>query len=61
MFHGYKTNSSWVTSVTAYNTPLNGGLRVYSMGANIHVPNVVRYVMCIHMIVYSARGVLVLA
>ena len=42
MFHGYSTNESWITSVTTVNSPLNGGLRVYSYGANLNSPSIVR-------------------
>jgi triacylglycerol esterase/lipase EstA (alpha/beta hydrolase family) len=42
MFHGHVTNSSWIVSVTAVNSPLNGCLRVYSYGANLISPSIVR-------------------
>jgi triacylglycerol esterase/lipase EstA (alpha/beta hydrolase family) len=42
MFEGYSTNSSWITSVTAVNSPLNGALRVYCYGANVNMPNITR-------------------
>lgn len=37
------TSSSWVVSVTFVNSPLNGCIRVYTYGAHLSVPSIVRY------------------
>jgi len=42
-FHGYKTSPAWCTSVNTFSSPLNGGLRVYSLGADIGMAPVVRW------------------
>jgi hypothetical protein len=42
MFEGHETNTEWVASVTTISSPLNGGIMVYSLGANVGMPPIVR-------------------
>lgn len=42
-FEGHATNSAWVVSVTVIDSPLNGSLMVYSLGANEMQPPTVRW------------------
>jgi hypothetical protein len=43
MFQGHRTSQNWVVSVTTLNSPLNGSLMVYSLGANLVYPPLVRW------------------
>ena len=42
-FYGHTTNASWIISVNTMNSPLNGCLMVYPLGANLTLAPVVRW------------------
>jgi len=43
MFLGFQTSADWVSSVTAINSPLNGCLRVYSLGSHESLSPIARW------------------
>ncbi len=40
-FPGFQTTASWIVSINTFNSPLNGLLMVYALGADIAMPPVV--------------------
>lgn len=42
-FSGYDTNERWIAGIVTVNSPLNGALMTYLLGAHAHFPPIVSW------------------
>lgn len=42
-FNGYDTNEKWVSGIITVNSPLNGALMTYLLGAHSYLPPIVKW------------------